>query len=555
MTKDTALYNNLLAMGILEEKLLKDCLAESEVNSKSLAEVLEARDLVSDDNLGRLVADFYQIPFIDLSEVNLERELVTKIPKAYAKLKKCLLVGQKEKGVYLVAVADPEDKELAEDLRVALGDFTFVYATERNIRRAMSVYEISPQEVFEEMMKAAITKVKNGDGEPPIIKIVEKIFSYGYEQGASDIHIEPTNEATMVRYRIDGILVDALVLPKELHEKIATRIKVMANMRTDEQHNAQDGKLSFDAEAERVDVRVSIVPIIEGENIVLRLLSAQSRQYSLFDLGLNSSVAKKIEEATKRPHGMILATGPTGSGKTTSLYALLKRLNVRGVHIMTIEDPIEYVVAGVNQIQVNEETRLTFAEGLRSIVRQDPNIILVGEIRDNETADIAVNAAMTGHLVLSSLHTNDAATAIPRLLDMDIEPFLIASTVNVIIAQRLVRKLCNRCRMSEEVDLKELQDKWGEELIIKNFGKGKVRLYKAKGCPVCKQTGYKGRAGIFEVLEMSEALRAAIVDKKDASEIAKIAVAGGMQTMLEDGVEKAKLGITTLEEVLRVTRE
>jgi type IV pilus assembly protein PilB len=554
MNKNTALYDNLLAMGVLDSKLLDDCRDEAESSGQDLADVLENRDLVSNDNLGRLTADYFQLSFVNLAEIQLKRELVTKIPKAYSLSRKCLLIGE-EKDAFVVAVANPEDKDLLEELEVALGKVKYVYATDRDVRRSIRVYDADPQTMFETMMKNTLDEAKNGLNDPPIIKIVEKILVYGYEQGASDIHIEPTEEATHIRYRVDGLLVDVLTIPKELHEKISTRIKVMAHMRTDEQHSAQDGKLTFETDIERVDVRVSIVPIIEGENVVLRLLSAQSRQYSLLDLGLNQTVAKKIEEAIKSPHGMILATGPTGSGKTTSLYALLKRLNVRGVHIMTIEDPVEYVISGVNQIQVNEANNLTFAEGLRSIVRQDPNIILVGEIRDNEAADIAVNAAMTGHLVLSTIHTNDAATTIPRLLDMNVEPFLIASTVNVIVAQRLVRKLCNNCRMSEEVEISELQKKWNKELIAKHFGKDKVRLYKSKGCEVCNGTGYRGRVGIFEVLKMSEALRTAIVEKKDASEIEKIAIVEGMQTMFEDGIDKVKNGATNLEEILRVTRE
>ncbi len=554
MNKDTALYDNLLAMGVLDKKLLDDCKDEAISSSKSLAEILENRDLVSDENLGKLAADFYQLPFLNLAEIKLERELVNKIPKAYAQARKCMVIGRHDDAL-LVAISKPEDKDLFEELSVVLGKVEYGYTTERNIVKSLRVYDANPQAMFEEMMKTTLSEAKTGQNDPPIIKIVEKILVYGYEQGASDIHIEPTEEVTHVRYRVDGLLNDVLTIPKELHEKIVTRIKVMAHMRTDEQHSAQDGKLNFVTEVEKVDVRVSIVPIIEGENVVLRLLSAQSRQYSLLDLGLNKDAAKKIEEAIKNPHGMILTTGPTGSGKTTTLYSLLKRLNVRGVHIMTIEDPVEYVIAGVNQIQVSDANNLTFAEGLRTIVRQDPNIILVGEIRDDEAADIAVNAAMTGHLVLSTLHTNDAATAIPRLLDMKVEPFLIASTVNVIVAQRLVRKLCNVCRVSEEVTVEELKKKWGEKLIERHFDQEKVRLYTAKGCEICGGSGYKGRVGIFEVLKMNDVLRAAIIDKKDASEISKIAVEAGMQSMFEDGIDKVKTGVTSLEEVLRVTME
>lgn len=555
MDINEALYTNLRQMGVLDEKILEDCKQEAEKSGLGIAQILEQRDLVSDDNLGRLTADFYSIPYVKLSETELKTEWVRLIAEPYARAHACIVV-ERDQDNFTVAISKPEDTELKLDLGVLLGpNVKFVYATDKEIQRAMRAYVADPQAMFEKVMNSNLEAARNSASEPPIVKMVETILTYGYEQGASDIHIEPTVKHTFVRYRIDGMLVDAITIPPELHEKIVMRIKVMAHLRTDEQHSAQDGKLSFETPAEIVDVRVSIVPIVEGENIVLRLLSAQSRQHSLTELGFGNQAANKLEAAKNKPHGMILATGPTGSGKTTTLYSILKRLNVRDVHIMTIEDPVEYMIAGVNQIQVNEQTNLTFAEGLRAIVRQDPNIILVGEIRDEETADIAVNAAMTGHLVLSSLHTNDAATTIPRLLDMGVEPFLVASTVNVIVAQRLVRKLCNKCRVSQEVEIQELQKKWGEEFVKLHFGENSTRIYVAKGCPVCANSGYKGRVGIFEVLEMTDAVREAIMAKKDASEIMKVAVAGGMQTMLQDGIEKIKSGVTSLEEVMRVTNE
>jgi type II secretory ATPase GspE/PulE/Tfp pilus assembly ATPase PilB-like protein len=381
-------------------------------------------------------------------------------------------------------------------------------------------------------------------------------MEFAFKNKSSDVHIEPLKEKSLIRFRIDGILHDIVTVPLELHRPMATRIKVLADLRTDEHQAAQDGKFQFTVDGEEVDARVSIVPITNGEKIVMRLLSSSSRQFSLIDLGLSNDDLTKVKKAYEKPYGMLLSTGPTGSGKTTSMYAVLKLLNKRDVNIMSIEDPVEYQIEGVNQIQVNEKAGLTFAAGLRSIVRQDPNIILVGEIRDEETADIAVNSAMTGHLVLSTLHTNDASTAIPRLLDMNIEPFLIASTVNVIIAQRLVRKIHTKCRISEEVSITEIEKHFEPSTVKKLFGSSKtIRLYKGKGCPLDHGIGYEGRLGIFEVLVIDDEVRKAIVERKDASVIRKIAVKNGMTTMLDDGLEKVKEGITTIDEIMRVTRE
>lgn len=308
-------------------------------------------------------------------------------------------------------------------------------------------------------------------------------------------------------------------------------------------------------EEEDLDIRVSIIPVTEGEKAVLRLLSSHSREYSLSDLGTNPLDLQKVTNAFNKSYGMILSTGPTGSGKTTTIYAILKILNTREKNIMTIEDPVEYRIQGANQVQVNAKTNLTFANGLRSILRQDPNVIFVGEIRDNETAAIAVNAALTGHLVLSTLHTNDAATAIPRLTDMKVEPFLVASTVNIIIAQRLVRQICSSCKLEEKVPITDISKHFPQELVQKYFGmKGEVSVFKGKGCKICRQTGYLGRVGLFEVLEVTKGIKKLISEKVDSDVIADAAKKEGMKTMLDDGLEKVAQGITTIEEVIRVTK-
>ena len=391
--------------------------------------------------------------------------------------------------------------------------------------------------------------------EVPVEKITNSLIEYAYQDKVSDVHIEPDEKHCLIRFRIDGVLQDVLKLPIFLHDRIVMRIKIMSNLRTDEHLAPQDGKMRMKLERENLDIRVSIIPVVEGEKVVLRLLSSRSRRMSLADLGMGEEDLRKVTKAFNKSFGMVLSTGPTGSGKTTSIYSIIKILNSRGKNITTIEDPVEYRIGGVNQIQVNPKANLNFSNGLRSILRQDPNIIFVGEIRDDETAAISVNAALTGHLVLTTLHTTDASTAIPRFIDMKIEPFLVASTVNAIIAQRLVRKVCEVCSEPIEIRTKDLTKNLPIDVIKKNFGsKENVTVFRGKGCKVCRGTGYSGRIGIFEVIEVSKNIRKLINEKCDASTIWKEAVKEGMTTMLDDGLRKCLKGETTIEEVLRVTR-
>ncbi|MEY4744377.1 MAG: hypothetical protein RL272_322, partial [Candidatus Parcubacteria bacterium] len=399
---------------------------------------------------------------------------------------------------------------------------------------------------------------KGEEEDETVVTAVQLILSYAYQHGASDVHVEPREKEVVVRYRIDGILHDVVSLPREILDPMVTRIKILARLRTDEHFAAQDGKLQEILDGERVDVRVSVLPIVDGEKVVMRLLSEKGKRFNLEDLGFADRDMKKLRRHMQKSFGMILATGPTGSGKTTTMYAVLKILNTRDVNIATIEDPIEYAIEGINQIQANTKTGLTFASGLRSIVRQDPDIIMVGEIRDEETAGIAVNAAMTGHLVLSTLHTNDAATTLPRFRDMKIEPFLIASTVNVIIAQRLARRICARCIVSYDANHGELVAQGIPEDVIAKLQassakKDVLRLYHGKGCDRCNHTGYLGRVGVYELLEVDDAIRELIMKGADANTIAKKAVENGMTTMFEDGLEKVNAGLTTIDEVVRVT--
>ncbi len=397
--------------------------------------------------------------------------------------------------------------------------------------------------------------LKGTASEISVIRLVDNIIASAYELRASDIHIDPEDKEIRVRFRIDGVLHDNFILPKELHSEIITRIKILSALRTDEHAAAQDGrfKIAIAGHGEFIDVRVSIAPTYFGENCVMRLLAGASAELSLESLGYSKFNLERVNRAMKKPYGLILATGPTGSGKTTSLYAILKKLNTKDVSIITIEDPIEYSIQGIDQIQVNPHTGLTFAQGLRFILRQDPNIIMVGEIRDDETASIAVNAAMTGHLVLSTLHTNDAATTLPRLLDMGVEQFLITSTVNIAIGQRLVRTLCPDCKVERELTEGQIESLKG--LIPDEFLKGNQNFSVGIGCKKCDMSGFRGRVGIHEVLEITDELRELIMKRANSKEIRDAAIKNGMVTMLQDGLEKARAGVTTIEEVLRVFHE
>ncbi len=387
-----------------------------------------------------------------------------------------------------------------------------------------------------------------------IIGLVNSLIEKAHEVHASDIHIDPLVDKVRVRFRIDGVLQDVYNFPKTIHPEVISRIKVLSRLRTDEHNATQDGRLRQDlSDGRHIDIRVSIVPTYHGENAVLRLLADKSENFDLKSLGFSEGDRKKIITALRKPNGMILSTGPTGSGKTTTLYTMIKMLNSPEVSIITIEDPIEYAIPDVEQIQVNHRTGLTFANGLRSILRQDPNIIMVGEIRDSETANIAVNTALTGHLLLSTLHTNDAATTLPRLLDMGIETYLVASTVNIIIGQRLVRKICEHCK--EPVALTTAMKEGLKNNTLLSDLEGGETIFHGKGCKKCNDSGYSGRICINEVLVADDEIREAILRKASASELKKIAVKNGMTTMLEDGINRTKRGETTLEEVLRVIHE
>lgn len=551
----------LVTPGHISSVDFETAVVASESEHKLLWSVLVDRDLIRDGDLAKLVAESYGLRALDLKREEIKPQILNLVPELVARKQGVIAVSRAAEGIK-VGLINPFDLGIIHFLEKRLGEKVIPYLiTHRDLEEALTQYRGSLKQEFE----ATLARLRDSsrpkdDRNDDTIKLVDLLLQYGQQNKASDIHIEPYREKVLVRFRIDGVMHDVLDVPKDLSDVILTRLKILAKMRTDEHRAAQDGKLQFIVQNEPVDVRVSILPVTEGENAVLRLLSEQSRRFSLTDLGLGPVDLEKVKRAIDNPHGMILVTGPTGSGKTTTVYAVVKILNTRDVHIATIEDPVEYDIEGVSQIQVNPKANLTFANGLRSIVRQDPDIIVVGEIRDEETASIAVNSAMTGHLVLSTLHANDAATTLPRLLDMGIEPFLVASTVNVVIAQRLVRKVCDRCRVStapteemkkvitREPELKALFKQRGYATLAK------LTFYHGEGCEVCSHTGYQGRIGIFEVLELSEEVKSLVVLRAPAGEIVKAARKKGMTTMLEDGLDKVLSGATTLDEVLRVTK-
>lgn len=550
----------LIETELVDEKTFDSVLKIAVKEKKPVEDLLVEKDVVSDQNLGRLIADSLGFRFINLRQVEINEKTLKTIPELVAK-KQVVVVFKRDKDGIHLAMKDPTNVEVIASIEKKTGEKVIpYYATKQDILGSLTLYTKGIKEEFGDVIASNIGLVRKATPEEvPVIKIVDTILRYAYENHASDIHIEPREEKVVLRYRVDGVMHEIIDLPKNIHELIVSRIKIMSKLRTDEHRAAQDGKLQFKFEGQKVDVRVSILPIVYGENVVMRLLSEKARRFSLEDLGMGEADLKKVRSVMRNPWGMFLSTGPTGCGKTTTLYAMLKILNVPQVNIATIEDPVEYDIEGVNQIQVNPKTNLTFAKGLRSILRQDPDIIMVGEIRDEETAGIAVNAALTGHLVLSTLHTNDAATTLPRLIDMKVEPFLITSTVNASIGQRLIRRICTSCIQSHAITSKELdlvESQMGKDAIEKyKLNKKGTMFYKGAGCPVCNHTGYKGRTGIFEVLVMDDTLREMIMKNANADQIRILAIKNGMTTMLDDGMNKVLNGLTTIDEILRVTKQ
>jgi type II secretory ATPase GspE/PulE/Tfp pilus assembly ATPase PilB-like protein len=541
--------------GVTEEEFQK-AIDAPEQKETGIDGYFIAHGLLKDEQIGQLVAAWSGRIFVKLDDVSIPKDVIQLLPESFAREHLVIPISVNEQEVY-VATNRPEDKSILSILEKYLRkSVEFHYATRRDLLNHLYLFQGDIGDVVQKMVTETI------GGETRIIRLVDTIMTAAYQGGASDVHIEPEERETVVRFRTDGVLHEVAHIPMELHESVMTRLKVLSRLATDQHQAAQDGKMLIKTPyGEEIEIRLSIVPTTHAEKAVLRILSDKNRAFTLSDIGLSTEDFKHVTNVIHEPWGMILVTGPTGSGKTTTLYSVLKILNQRDVNVTTIEDPVEYDMEGVAQIQVNEKTELTFAKGLRSVVRQDPDIIMVGEIRDTETAGISVNAAMTGHLVLSTLHTNDAATAFLRLGDMEVEEFLVASTVNVIIAQRLVRKICPSCIQSvkvSEADLMMIKQVPNVEAHLKHITGGKIgkttSFYQGAGCHVCHGSGYRGRIGIFEILRNTEGVRQAVMNKESADEIQRIAVEEGMTTMLYDGLRKVTMGQTTLEEVLRVTR-
>ena len=553
--------------GLLTAQQLSFVKNEAKRRQESVEKILTQMGWVTDEQLAAAKSDVLGVPYVDLSQQPISPEVLAYLPEEVAR--RFIVIPIAREGETLsVAMSDPLDLQVLEFIEKKSGLAVRPYmATVGSIQRAIAEqYSRGLSfEVGEALKEAAPglttplaiqTGVSGILGEAPVARIVSTLLEYGIKVRASDIHIEPLENETRIRYRIDGILHEKLILPRRIHDAIVSRIKILGNMKIDEKRLPQDARFNFKVGQEELDLRLSTMPTAYGEKVVMRLLKKTGGVPTLPELGLRGSALKHLDENIARPHGIILICGPTGSGKTTSLYSILSKLNSTKVNIMTLEDPIEYQIPGVNQVQVNTQAGLNFASGLRSFLRQDPNIIMVGEVRDTETTDLAIQAALTGHLVFSTLHTNDAAGALPRLLDMQAEPYLIASTVTCVAGQRVVRRVCAACKIakapSEEIFI-EIKKTLGD--LYKFEKSNPPTFFVGKGCRECNNTGYLDRIGIFEVLVVSEKIARMILTREPAQAIANQAISEGMITMKQDGFLKVIEGITTVEEVLRVAEE
>jgi type IV pilus assembly protein PilB len=654
--KPEELCGLLVSHNVITKEKFDEVAKIAQQNNESVIDILYTKKVINEREFTKLYAEHIKTEFVDLSKETLTKEVLDQLPQRVSKRYLAVVFGSDKDGKFKVAMANPEDVEAVQFIEKQLGYGIKLYlATENDINAALELYkeglstEISKaiKETEEEISidKEELDKDTSSDKvetiitEAPVARAVNILIEYAVKSRASDIHIEPRETFVQVRYRVDGILRDTMTLPKSLNSSIISRIKILSNLRIDEHRIPQDGRIKIKVAGQSISIRVSTLPIMDGEKIVMRLLDESAKALTLEDLGFKGQALITIQRALDKPHGMLLVTGPTGSGKSTTLYSVVSMMNNIGVNISTIEDPVEYRIPGVNQTQVSSKVGMTFASGLRALLRQDPNVIMVGEIRDAETAEIAVHSALTGHTVLSTLHTNNAAGCLPRLLDMGVEPFLIASTVNAVIGQRLVRKICPFCleaytpepgvisdiidnfnlrkeflvsndnrktKMTEkteategvggerkipvpqdlDIEKKSILDKIAkdpdmvnrsseeaEEIALRNkifINEGEedkaskpsgdpkglsLTLYRGKGCNKCDNSGYLGRLGIYEIIEVGDEIGKLIIDHASTSDIQHLAIRDGMITMQQDGFLKALEGLTTIEEILRVTRE
>ncbi|OGY44690.1 MAG: hypothetical protein A3B89_04340 [Candidatus Buchananbacteria bacterium RIFCSPHIGHO2_02_FULL_40_13] len=566
----------LMQNKIIDQKQLKKYSETTRKSPGTLEDLLVEEKIIAPALLYELAAKFYKIPFINLKNKTIRKDVLFLIPEITARSHQTVAFD-KTNDELSIATLDISNIELFDFLSKKTQLKIKLHITSpEDIKEVLKIYhkglsaEIKElgEEEKENGQEGKPEELKNLAQDLPIVRVVDTLLEYAILEKASDIHIEPSEKEIGVRYRIDGVLRKVMTLPKSTHAGVVARIKILASLKLDEHRLPQDGRFKIKTKEYKVSFRVSIIPTFDGEKVVLRLLPDETQQLTLEQLGFNPESLKIVRRNIEKPHGMILVTGPTGSGKTTTLYTILGELNKPEVNISTIEDPIEYKMKGINQSQIQPKIGFTFATGLRAFLRQDPNIIMVGEIRDTETADIAINAAMTGHLVLSTLHTNDAVTAIPRFIDMKIPTFLIASTINLIIAQRLIRKICKNCivsynldkaamaQLGQHFDLKKLEKYLVEHgHIAKTQSVESILFYHGKGCNQCDNSGYKGRIGIYETLEVTEPMAELILKRASRDELEKLAMEQGMMTLAQDGFIKAKNGLTTIEEILRVTQE
>lgn len=563
----------LLSKGLIDEKVSEEIKLQQLKDGEDEGDIIQSLRIVSDEDFVKAKAEFLKIDYVDLDQIGFAPEALNLVPESVAQKYRVVpyRLDTKEKTLY-VTMANPLDLETVEFLekktnfRVKSG-----ISIEKQIDGFIKEKYIRERGISSEVSKAlderkadekvAAAAVKQVSSEAPVAKIVSTILEYAVKSRASDVHIEPQEENVRIRYRIDGILQEKYILPRNVHEAVVSRIKILSNLKIDEKRVPQDGRFFFSADGNDVDLRVSTLPTTYGEKVVMRLLKKSQKVPTLPDLGLRGLALKNLMEAIERPHGIIIVCGPTGSGKTTTLYSVLDKVATPKVNVVTIEDPVEYQMKGVNQVQVNVQAGLTFAAALRSFLRQDPNVIMVGEIRDTETAELAINASLTGHLVFSTLHTNDAAGVPPRMLDMGVEPFLLVSSLTCVVGQRVLRKVCHECVSEIEIpadvesDMKTtlgpifdmIKDKWSKE------GKT-LTMPKAVGCEKCNNTGYMGRIAIYEVMPMSERIAKLVVERSEASRIQSQAMEEGMLTMKQDGYVKVLEGVTTIAEVLRVAQ-
>jgi len=572
MIEQKTISSILKEKGILNEKQAEEIHLTNLQTGQTEESIILKRKMAPKEEVLKAKAEMFNIPFVDLEKVGFSPVSISYVPRGVAEKYQLIPFDFDEKERELsVAMANPIDLETIEFLEKKTEMRIVPYmAKPQQIEEMINKrYQQELTSQVEEALKETSKKKTLPDldhleeviREAPVAKVVSTILSFAMRSRASDVHIEPMEKETRVRYRIDGILNEKLILPKRIHDAVISRIKILSDLKIDERRVPQDGRFSFTADGEEVDLRVSTAPTVYGEKIVMRLLKKQLKIPTLAELGLRGKALKDADEIIARPQGMVIVCGPTGSGKTTTLYSALSKINTVKVNTMTIEDPVEYQIEGVNQIQVNPQAGLTFSSALRSFLRQDPDIIMVGEIRDEETTQLAIHAALTGHLVFSTLHTNDASGAPPRLIDMGAEPFLLVSSLTCVIGQRVLRKICPYCKEEYSPGEKEVENiksilgplyQSALESQQKQTNKKGLSLWRGKGCEKCNNTGYFGRVGIFEVMPITDEIIKLILERSSSIEVKKVAIEKGMITMKQDGYLKSIQGITTIEEVLRV---